>query len=277
MEKYTSKFCKSKQYQVLPYWERQEEPNNYVELPAEEIPQEFSIVGGAEYICNLLSPPVKEIKNKNVIVIIDCGHGKSTCGKKSPYSMNKVLPELPFEEWKWNRIIGKLLFEKFKGEGIEVRYTVDPSDYTDPQLTTRANIANKIQKENSDKKTLFISIHSNACGCGDKWMNARGWSVYTTEGKTNSDILAECLYDGAEKILKPNDIKIRYDYSDGDRDYEKNFTVIYKANMPAVLIENLFYDNIDDVKILNSEEGQNLIADTIVDGTLSFIKKKWNI
>ena len=35
-----------------------------------------------------------------------------------------------------------------------------------------------------------------------KWMNATGWSCYTCKGQTESDRLADCLYNAADQILK---------------------------------------------------------------------------
>lgn len=99
-------------------------------------------------------------------------------------------------------------------------------------------------------KAILLSIHVNAASNG-VWRNATGWSAYTTRGVTNSDKLAECLYDAATNVLK--DRKIRTDKSDGDRDYESDFYVIKKSNCPAVLTENFFMDNKDDVEYLLSE------------------------
>ena len=53
---------------------------------------------------------------------------------------------------------------------------------------------------------------------------------------------------------------LRKDLSDGDPDFEENFTVIYKTKCPAILTENLFMDNKTDVAFLNSEEGREVIT-----------------
>ena len=37
---------------------------------------------------------------------------------------------------------------------------------------------------------VLVSIHCNAAGNGAEWMNARGWSAYTSKGKTKADKLA---------------------------------------------------------------------------------------
>ena len=68
---------------------------------------------------------------------------------------------------------------------------------------------------------------------------------------------------------------IRTDHSDGDRDWEENFTVIYCANMPAVLTENLFYTNIKDTEFLLSEEGQDAIVQIHIQGIMDYVNKTW--
>jgi N-acetylmuramoyl-L-alanine amidase len=83
-------------------------------------------------------------------------------------------------------------------------------------------------------------------------MNARGFSVYTTKGKTRSDLVAETIM--SQLIIDFPELKSRPDKSDGDLDQEEDFTVIKKTNCPSVLIEWNFQDNKEDVDILLSSE-----------------------
>ena len=69
---------------------------------------------------------------------------------------------------------------------------------------------------------------------------------------------------------------IRKDTTDGDRDYEENFTVIYCANMPAVLTENLFFTNIKDTEFLISETGKEAIAELHLQGIIKYADKYLN-
>ena len=185
------------------------------------------------------------------IVILDNGHGDDTPGKCSP--------DKTFYEWKWNREFVQKLQIELEAEGYTV-FVIVPED-NDISLTARANRANKICNEYGAGNCIFISVHVNAAGMGN-WMNATGWSVWTTKGKTNSDKLAEYLCDACE----PEGIKLRTDRSDGDKDYEANFTVIYKTICPAVLTENLFMDNKSDLEILKSEDGINKLISIHVNG-----------
>ena len=106
------------------------------------------------------------------------------------------------------------------------------------------------------KITILISVHANAAGRGE-WLNARGWCAYTSVGVTESDKVSACFYEAAHEILDPQGIKIRSDKKDGDEDQESNFYIIYKSSMPAVLTENFFQDNKQDVAYLESEAGRN--------------------
>ena len=53
--------------------------------------------------------------------------------------------------------------------------------------------------------------------------------------------------------------------SDGDPDYEARFTVLVKTNMPAVLSENLFFDNFLDASILEEEWYKDTYAELVAD------------
>lgn len=201
-------------------------------------------------------------------ILVDNGHGDNTPGKRSPWSAHGVEPKLDFYEYKWNREISVPIVEELRKRGYDAEILVP--EITDISLTERYQRVNKVCKDLGANKVILVSIHSNAAGRGDKWMTAQGWSAFTTKGNTKSDTLAEFLYDEAEKNFEGR--KIRKENSDGDRDWESNFTIIYKSLCPAVLTENFFYDNEDDVKYILSEEGRNAVIKTHVDGIINYIK-----
>jgi N-acetylmuramoyl-L-alanine amidase len=139
-------------------------------------------------------------------------------------------------------------------------------------LTTRANRANVIVAEAKKKcmKPMFISVHVNAAGNGG-WCNAKGWACYTTKGKTISDAFATKMYEAAHEVLDPLGRKVREDYSDGDPDWEENFTVIYKTNCAAILTENFFMDNKEEAKWLLTDDGINTVVEIHHKGILKYI------
>lgn len=224
----------------------------------------------------------------NLIVCLDPGHAVSTPGKRSPYSACKVEPALDFYEYKFNREIVNMLAKKLSEQGIDVFITTDENrdGDIDVSLTTRATRAwNKIKA--SGKKGIFVSVHANANGKGSAWDKAKGWSAYTTKGNNISDQLANYFYDEAEKLFDGKKLKIRTDKSDNDRDWEENFTVIFKMEqfstkngkptVPAVLTENFFYSNADDCKYLCSNQGKEDIVKLHFQAILSFAEKVFKL
>jgi N-acetylmuramoyl-L-alanine amidase len=139
----------------------------------------------------------------------------------------------------------------------------------DISLSERTRRANVIVNKYGAGNCIFISVHCNAAGNG-QWMNATGFSVWTTKGTTNSDKLAECMCNCCE----PEGIKLRKDLTDGDKDYEANFTVIFKTNCPAVLSENLFMDNKGDLAILMSDEGVQKLLNIHINGIQKYFDSK---
>ena len=119
------------------------------------------------------------------------------------------------------------------------------------------------------KNVCLISIHTNAAGNGRQWMNARGWCCYTSRGQTAGDRLATCLYEAASLHLPGH--KIRKDYSDGDPDWESDFTILKNTLCAAALSENLFHDNADDLAFLESAPGRHTIIDLHVRGIIDYV------
>jgi len=68
-------------------------------------------------------------------------------------------------------------------------------------------------------------------------------------------------------------MKLRTDYSDGDADKEAHLYVLKHTNCPAVLTENFFMDNKNDVEYLLSDAGFHAIMRLHIEGILSYFKE----
>jgi len=101
---------------------------------------------------------------------------------------------------------------------------------------------------------------------------ARGFEVYTTPGKTKSDLFAELLWKEVKTLLGDR-IKMRADTSDGDHDKEARFFVLRKTKMPAILVEHLFFDNFADANLLMDDGIVELFAEAQVRAILLFANK----
>ena len=192
-------------------------------------------------------------------VLIDPGHGIDTPGKRSPDGL--------FLEYLWNRQIADLLLEKLVAMGIDASIVV--TETNDVTLRNRVNRVNTICNRLGASNVLLVSIHANAAGNGSAWMNAKGWYCYTSKGKTQSDQVAECLYDAFEAEFPER--KIRKDLTDGDRDWEENFYMLEKSRCPAVLLENFFYDNREECAWMLQEETKRRIASAAAKGIAKYV------
>lgn len=194
-------------------------------------------------------------------ILIDPGHGIDTPGKRSPDGL--------FREYLWNRQVSELVLSRLMERGVDANLVVTETD--DIPLRTRAMRVNRICDREGAGNVILVSIHANAAGNGKTWMNANGWSCYTTPGKTRSDAIAECLYSSFAKAFPGR--RMRRDHSDGDSDQEANFYILAKTKCPAVLLENFFFDNPEECAWLLKPRTQERIADAIVDGLMDYISK----
>lgn len=191
-----------------------------------------------------------------MIVILDGGHGSNTPGKRSPDG--KLL------EYKWAReIVDRLLIEF---EKVNIKAVKLVPEEIDISLKERVRRANQIYKDNN-KQAILISIHCNAAGSDGKWHNASGWSVFVApNASNNSKRLARDLYEEVEHLnLKGNRSVPKEKY------WVQSLAMCRDTNCPAVLTENMFQDNKEDVAFLLSEEGKQKIIETHVQGVLKYL------
>lgn len=210
-------------------------------------------------------------------ILIDNGHGENTPGKRSPDGR--------FREYLYTREIAEEVVAELRRRGYEAERVV--RENMDVSLATRVRRINDMCKQLDSANVLLVSIHVDAAGDGSGWMQAGGWSCYTTPGRTKSDRLAECLYAAARRHLGEyvkiqlagkeqglyslKQTPIRTDLTDGDRDKEANFYILKNTLCAAVLTENLFQDNRSDVEFLLSPVGRRAIVGLHVEGIVNYI------
>lgn len=195
------------------------------------------------------------------VVLIDNGHGVETPGKRSPDGM--------FREFSWAREMADMVVSALNDIGITAFLLV--KERNDVSLSERVNRVNAYCRRYGTANVILVSIHNNAAGNGKDWMSARGWECWTSVGQTKADKLASIFYDKARFYL-PRGTKIRTDKTDGDDDKESNFYILKNTMCPAVLTENFFQDNKEDVAILKSTEGKQAICRVHVEAIKAYLK-----
>lgn len=189
-------------------------------------------------------------------IYIDNGHGKDTAGNRSPDS--RVM------EWAYTRKVAREVVSRLRTRGYDAELLVE-EEYDVP-------LAERVKRVNTycaNNEAILVSIHLNAARDGSRWMQGRGWEAWTSKGQTNADLLATCLYNEAAR----QGFKIREDNSDGDPDKEGHLYILRKTDCPAVLTENLFMDNKEDVELLLSEKGFEKIVTLHVEGISAYLRQ----
>lgn len=193
-----------------------------------------------------------------MIILLDAGHGESTAGKRSPDGR--------LREYKYCREIANEVRTQLKEKGFDVELVVTTNE--DIPLMQRCRIVNQYCDKHGKTNTVLVSIHCNAAGSGADWLNAKGWSVFISNNSSSkSKTLAECLY----KSAQDEGLTLRK-YSQTQVYWKQNLAICRETNCPAVLTENLFQDNKEDVAYLLSEKGKKTIIDLHVKGIMDYIK-----
>lgn len=196
-------------------------------------------------------------------IILDPGHGGLKDGEYTT-APNKMFT-FPDGKVIYEGVINRIFAEVTGSildcyDGINVHYTVRPNNPEDVSLQERIEFVNKFDPDT----TILVSIHANAGG-GD------GLEIFTSRGTTPSDLLAEDLFDSMEPFYEKADMKLRYDFTDKDRDKEADFYVLRKSKCPAVLIELGFFDNRENAEMLEDDVFQTNVSNAIHEGILNFI------
>lgn len=189
-------------------------------------------------------------------VLIDNGHGENTPGKRSPDGR--------LREWAYTREIADRVVFELRKKGIDAERIV--KEDTDVPLSERCRRANAIYKE-TGKKAILISIHCNAAGSGASWMNAKGWSVFVSNNASaRSKSLATSLCEVAESL----NLVVRRP-APKQPFWQQNLAICRDTNCPAILTENFFQDNREDIEYLLSREGKDAIVRIHVEGIIKYL------
>lgn len=192
-----------------------------------------------------------------MLVALDAGHGAlDNKGNYVTPGKRAVWPGFTIYEGVLNRAVLGLVQYQLSLKGV--RSYVVSEQWQDIALSTRAG------KANTARADLFLSFHSNAGG-------GTGFELWTTEGEDKSDDYAKVYGQALETHFAERGVRYRRGPG-GTYDKEKDFTVIYKSQMPAILFEFLFMDNEADSVLLQQNEVLAEYADVIAQTTLKLAK-----
>lgn len=229
-------------------------------------------------------------------VVIDPGHGGKDPGAISPnnnYEKTVVL--------KVSLLLGEMIQKNFP----EVKVIYTRSDDRFIGLAKRAKIANEIGAD------LFISIHANAI----EIPSANGFETWVLGLHKSQAALEVAKFENSAILMEENNEQTYSEFDPNDPDAyialsmrqnafldqslilanaiqkdsklklglrnrgvkQAGFMVLYRATMPAVLVELGFLSNPRDEKLLISKSGQIKLANHLFDGFKNYKNKYDNV
>lgn len=199
-------------------------------------------------------PPAPTGRQPRYLWCLDNGHGIKTAGKRSPIFDDG---ETQFLEYAFNRDIVARIIKKLQAEGVRY-FNVVPEVDIDNFLQGRVE---RVNNKQSDLPKIFVSVHSNAGPA----RSSRDWTSDSIKG------IETWYYHGSKKgqrlaaifqrhLIEATGMNNRHLKSRPDR----QFYVLRKTTMPAVLTENGFYNNKQEALKLMTNELRQKIADAHV-------------
>lgn len=204
-------------------------------------------------------------------VIIGTAHRSTEPGKCSPDGRLK--------ECVYSREIALKVCAELNKMGIRAIVDYEPLELpkqmrnTDVQkernneLKMRVDVVNYYCEQFGAKNVVYVSIHNNASSADGEWHKAEGWQVHvSTRASMSSKRMADCLFDAALK----QGMKTRQRMP-SQKYWPQDLYVLNHTKCPAVLTENLFQDNKEDVAFLLSDEGKEKIVRLHVNGIVDYL------
>ena len=208
---------------------------------------------------NKVMSTANPIKENELVIIVDAGHGGSDGGA--------VAPDGTFESV-LNLQIADKLNDTLSAIGFKTYMTrTDDNSIGDSSSTIRSEKVSDIHKRmdimNSFENCIFVSVHQNFYSGVSSW----GTQVFYSGNNSESELIAQSVQSSVSEILQ-NDNK-RMVKKSGSEIY-----LLYRAEKPAILIECGFMSNINELKKLKNETYQKEIAYSITNGIINYLIEK---
>lgn len=207
---------------------------------------------------NALNNATSTNLERKIKVVIDAGHGEPDGGAVS----NDGIKESDL-----NLQIAQKVKYKLEKENIEVIMTRNDSNNIAPkseqqnkirQIKT-SDLNNRVKIANESGAILLVSIHMN------KFEDSkyRGWQTFYSKNSEEGKKLAESIQSSIGEIIqlenKRTALKI------------EGIKIVDKSKIPAVIVECGFLSNLEECKLLQSEEYQEKLAEGIKIGIQKYL------
>lgn len=193
-------------------------------------------------------------------VLIDNGHGDP------PITGGKESPDHRLKEYYYCREIAQRVSRELSLMGVDTLLLVP--EKTDTPLKERVRKVNGWVKKLGSQNVVLVSIHNNAAGADGKWHSASGFSVFVSKNASaKSKKLAQIFTANATDMGLMGNRSVP-----AEKYWVQSLAMTRDTTCPAVLTENLFQDNKEEVDFLLSEEGKKAITTLHVNSIIQYIQ-----
>jgi N-acetylmuramoyl-L-alanine amidase len=186
-------------------------------------------------------------------VMIDAGHGGADNGATANGLVEKTL----------NLYVALKIYEYLSAYDVDIALTRN----TDKTLTSNE----RVQLVSTFNPTLCVSVHHNSFNT-----KARGAEVIHSHYETQDDVLANDILDELQKVGMPRRREFTKLNSKG-QDWYYMIRLINDNDTDAIITEGGFVDNVEDAKLLKTEEYLNAEARAITNSIVKYLDLKLKV
>ncbi len=201
---------------------------------------------------NLVMQEVVEINSSissdRINLVIDAGHGGidvGTIGVDNTYEKDINLS------------IALILYDFAMVSGIS-SFLVRDGDYlvyNEEEEKGRSDLYNRMDYINSIENAALISIHQNHFDDQSEW----GMQVWYSPNDDKSKIIADNILNATKSNLQKDNTRL-------NKRSDDSYYLLYKAEVPSVMVECGFMSNIEENKKLQDDNYQKQLAYSILLG-----------
>ncbi|MGM9873220.1 MAG: N-acetylmuramoyl-L-alanine amidase [Muribaculaceae bacterium] len=194
-------------------------------------------------------------------VLIDNGHGDP------PITGGKCSPDKRLKEYYYCREIAQRVSRELSLRDVDALLLTPET--TDTPLKERVRKVNAWVRKLGSKNVVLVSIHNNAAASDGKWHSASGFSVFiSSNASSDSKRLAQIFTKNATEMGLMGNRSVP-----AEKYWVQSLAMTRDTMCPAVLTENLFQDNEQDVEFLMSDEGKRAIVSLHVNSIMEYINR----
>lgn len=211
---------------------------------------------GINYMMRDVVDISSNISSNSVNLVIDAGHGGIDAGTIGVDNAN---------EKDINLSIALMLYDFAMVSGIS-SFLVRDGDYlvySDNDDKSRSDLYNRMDYINSIENSSLISIHQNHFQDNSEW----GMQIWYSPNDDKSKIMADNILEITKSNLQSDNTRL-------NKKSDSSYYLLYKAQVPSIMVECGFMSNSDENKKLQDNKYQKQLAYSIMLGFSEYITEE---